>query len=53
MTTHRNGSNQPQANISNLWGLLSNREQTMARFAHPSMRRVMFQQRRASDNRPN
>ncbi|MEM6255962.1 MAG: hypothetical protein AAF821_23875 [Cyanobacteria bacterium P01_D01_bin.156] len=38
-------------NTSNLWGLLSNHEQTMARFAHPSMRQIMFQQRRISDVR--
>lgn len=49
MATQRSRSNHRHA--SNLWGLLSNHEQTIARFAHPSMRQVMFQQRRASDTR--
>ena len=52
MATHRNGPTRCKANISNLWGFLSDHEQTMARFTHPSMRRIMFQQRHASDNRP-
>lgn len=51
MANHHNGSNHRQANLSNLWELLSAQEQTIARFTHPSMRRIMFQQRRASDNR--